>query len=425
MATNEVTLSRPLKVSIIGAGLGGLTAAIALRKSGHNVQVFEASDKQTEIGAGITLQVNALRVLHQLGFHTANLQGVEFDTMVRLDARTGSGTLNSGGARSTTEDNGRARPIACHRSDFRNELERLATAEEGQGTPAQLHLGSKVLSCDPEVGSITLANGNTISADLVIGADGIHSTIRSTILGQAVQPLPCGISCFRFLLDASGVKDIPDLRWYTDDPHLHKGIVWTGFKSFRMIVIYPVRNRTLINFVGSFADEDQGKPDWAPSATRQEVLEKFHDAHSKFLRLLDLPIVTPILKWKLRTVPVLGNWIRGHAALLGDSAHGSVPFMGQGASMAIEDAGVLGVLLSLGTTKDEIPARLAAYETLRKERAEFVSKKSLDRALSNDVYYEPPSPETLARVMQHDAIQVAQQYVSAHFSGETGARKNI
>ncbi|KAJ7614054.1 hypothetical protein FB45DRAFT_758798, partial [Roridomyces roridus] len=282
----------------------------------------------------------------------------------------------------------------CHRSDFRNELERLATAEEGQGMPAQLHLGSKVVACDPESGSITLANGETIEADLVVGADvTCKSTIRNTILGKALQPLPCGISCFRLLLDASSVND--EIRWYTDHPHVNKTVVWTGFKSLRSMVTYPVRNRRLINFVGYFTDEDQGKPDWSPNATRQDVLDKFHDAHPKFLRLLDLPIVSPILKWKLRTVPALPTWVRGRAVLLGDSAHATVPFMGQGmykrASMAIEDAGVLGVLLPLGTTQDEIPARIAAHETLRKERAEFVNKQSLDWALANngDDVFEP------------------------------------
>ncbi|KAJ7636737.1 FAD/NAD(P)-binding domain-containing protein [Roridomyces roridus] len=365
MAPKQVTSPRPLRVSIVGAGLGGLTAAIALRKCGHNVQVFESSERNTEFGAGITLPANALRILHQLGFHTTNLQSVELDGVVRLDAQAGSGTSNSPGVHSD-ENSERFRYISCHRNDLRNELERLATAEEGQGTPAQLHLGSKVVACDPESGSITLVDGETVAADLIVGADGIHSTMRSSIVGQVVQPLPSGLSCFRFFLDASGIKDIPDLGWYTDKAQMH-AIDWlvTESQPFRRIFTYPVRNGTLINFIGFFADEDHGLVDWVPAATRQDVLDKYHDAHPKFLRLMELPLVSAISKWKLRTVPILGTWIRGHAALLGDSAHATLPFMGQGLAVAIEDAGVLGTLLPLGTTKDEVPVRLAAYERLR------------------------------------------------------------
>ncbi|KAJ7634569.1 hypothetical protein FB45DRAFT_1141726 [Roridomyces roridus] len=419
MASNEAQVSpRPLQVNIVGAGLGGLTAAIALRRSGHKVQIFEGSEKKTELGNGITLQVNGLRVLHQLGFSSRNLQGAEYDGIVRFDAHTGSGTLHSWGARSTEDNDFRA--MACHRSDFRDELERLATAKEGQGMPAQLHLDSKVVVWKYHFGQWRDHFRGSCAAS--------KSTIRTSIVGHPVRPLPCGLSCVRFLLDASGVNDIPDLGWLTDNPHANKGIQWPG-EERRLIYTYPVRNRTLINFVGFFADEDQAKPDWVPSATRQDVLNKFHDAHPKFLRLLDLPIVSPTLKWKLRTVPILRTWIRGRAVLLGDSAHATIPYMGQGSAMAIEDAGVLGVLLPFGTTQDAIYSRLAAYEMLRKERGEFVNKQSLDRALSNngDGTFRPQSQdsETQARVLKHDAIQVAQEYLSMHFGGETGVRNTL
>ncbi|KAJ7649705.1 FAD/NAD(P)-binding domain-containing protein [Roridomyces roridus] len=425
--THEVASPRPLQVSIVGAGLGGLTAAIALRRSGHNVQVFESAEIKREIGAGITVQSSAVRVLRHLGVRVMSLRGVEYDGMARFDARTGLGQVHSWGVHKAEG----SLPLACHRSDLHDELGHLATAGEGEGTPVQLHLGSKVVVCDPDAGSITLANGETIAADVVVGADGIHSTIRSSIMGRPVQPLACGISCFRLLLDASGLDDIPDLGWYTENPHANKAIVWTGSESFRMIFTYPVRDWTLINLVGSFADEDQEQPDWVPSATRQEVLDKFHDAHPKFLRLLDLPIVSPISKWKLRTVPALPTWVRGRAVLLGDSAHATVPFMGQGmymhsylylprgAAMALEDAGALGALLPLGTTKDEVPARLAAYETLRKERGEIVNQQSLARASNQS---GPPfqGQELQTFLFGYDAVQVAQEYFSTHFSGGAG-----
>jgi salicylate hydroxylase len=121
--------------------------------------------------------------------------------------------------------------------------------------------------------------------------------------------------------------------------------------------------------------------DWSPIATLEKVREKFADFHPKFLRVFDLPLHTPISKWQLRAVPVLPTWIRGCAALLGDAAHATLPFLGQGAAMAIEEAAVLGCLLPAGTTKEDVPARLEAYQTLRKKRGEFVSTAAVSEAV--------------------------------------------
>ncbi|KAJ7441954.1 FAD/NAD(P)-binding domain-containing protein [Mycena galericulata] len=404
--------NRPLKILIVGAGIGGLTAALALRKQGHHTQIFEASQSKTEIGAGVGVQMNALRVLRRLGVSRESLRGIDFDGMVILDAKTGVGRPCPW---FTKPEEPEVRSLSCHRSDLHEELRRLAM-EDGDGPPVDLHLGSKVVACDPDAGSITLATGDVFHADVVIGADGINSAIRTSIVGHPVKATSLGLSCFRCLFDAAAVSNFPDLEWLTEGISGARNVVLRGGSVLRMFFIYPVRDGTLINIVCYFSDPDQDKPDWVPTATREEVLKTFDGFDPKFLRIFDLPVVGPILKWQLRSVPLLPTWIRGHAALLGDAAHATLPFLGQGAAMAIEEAATLGTLLPLGTTREEISARLAAYQTLRKDRGEFVNTESVEQAAvpeKRGLYAR--SPEMQATMHHHDAIKVAQEYCAAHF----------
>ncbi|KAJ7512400.1 FAD/NAD(P)-binding domain-containing protein [Mycena galericulata] len=414
-------LSRPLKVSIVGAGLGGLAAALALRRNGHDIQIFEASQNNTEIGAGVGVQANALRVLHHLGFYRENLKGNDYDGAIVFDAESGVGTTLPWKI-PRKDDEPELHDLFCHRSDLHDELKRLAIGE-GEGPPAQLNLDSKVTGCNPDAGTVTLANGETIHADVVIGADGIRSVVRTSILGHHEKARASGWSCFRCLF-AADLNQLSDFDWLRDGIHGGRAIIWKGGPGFRMLFIYPVREGTLINFVGYFTDPDQDKSDWAPTATREDILDKFRDFHPNFLRILDLPVATPILKWQLKAMPLLPTWIRGHATLLGDSAHATLPLMGQGAAMAIEDAGVLGSLLPLGTTRGEVPARLAAYQTLRKERGEFVNSESVAQAAipeKRGLYLR--SQEMQSFVFEYDTIKIAQDYFTTHFSARNEGRE--
>ncbi|KAJ7737789.1 FAD/NAD(P)-binding domain-containing protein [Mycena maculata] len=405
---------RPLKVSIVGAGIGGLTAALSLRKNGHHTRIFEVSQIKTEIGAGVALQPNALRVLQHLGLPRDNLKGRNFDGIVMFDGKTGDGTV---GPWLVPEPEPECRGLNCHRSDLHDELKRLAIGD-GEGPPAQLHLGTQVVSCDPDTGTITLEGGEIVHADVIIGADGIHSTLRTSILDHPVKAPLVGLSCFRCLLDPADLSTIPDLEWLTDGIHGARSVAWRG-GPMRNLFIYYVRNSTLINVVAYFMDPDQDKLDWAPTATKEELIEQFSDYHPKFLRLFDLPLVGPVLKWQLKAVPLLPTWIRGHAALLGDAAHATLPFLGQGAAMAIEEAGTLGTLLPLGTAREDVPARLEAYQTLRKERGEFVNTESVAQAMVPEKRgFYLRSPEMQALLQEHDTIKVAQDYFDAHFDAK-------
>ncbi|KAJ7124310.1 hypothetical protein C8R44DRAFT_875363 [Mycena epipterygia] len=402
--------SRPLNISIVGAGIGGLAAAISLRRNGHRVKIFELSSNKTEIGAGVSLQANALRVVKHFGLCRENVKPTDFDGSVAYDAK-GEGV---GTTLPWLVSPGDEHALLCHRSDLHDELKRLAIGE-GEGPPAELHLNSKVVACDPEAGSVTLADKEVVHADVVIGADGIRSVVRTSILGQVVKAPASGLSCFRCLLNASSLNELPAIEWLTDGISGVRTIMMGGEPLWW--IVYLCRGDNLINFVGFHPDPDQDDPDWTPTATREDVMKVFREFDPKFLSILDLPRESPILKWQLRALPRLPTWISGRAALLGDAAHATMPYLGQGAAMAIEDAGTLGCLLPLGTTREEVPARLVAYQTIRKERGDFINATSISQALPEKRGEYIRSLEIQTSVLEYDAIKAAQEYFDAHFSG--------
>ncbi|KAJ7683664.1 FAD/NAD(P)-binding domain-containing protein [Mycena rosella] len=394
----------PLKVSVVGAGIGGLSAAIALRKNGHIVKVFETSEIKTEVGAGIAIQFNAMRVFDHWGLSKDNLKGINFDGLTVLDSKTGEGI-----SRRWSVPDIEIQSLLCHRSDVHNELMRLAVGA-GDGPPVQLHLGSRVLECDFENGTVTLENGDTIHADLVIGADGLHSVIRTSILGDAQTASASGISCFRSVFDASKVQG--DFGWFTEGISGARNVV-VKEGEYRLLFTYPCRSGQLINLVAIYTDPHQDDPGWVATGTREELLEKFHDVHPKFLAFLALAD-SHIVKWQLRVLPVLPTWVRGRAALLGDAAHATLPTLGQGAGLAIEEAGALGCLLPLGTRREEVPSRLEAYQTLRKPRGDYVSRESVHQG--SETFKQGRYYEVQTQLLQHDAIGDAKAYYAENFS---------
>ncbi|KAF7312695.1 FAD-binding-3 domain-containing protein [Mycena indigotica] len=358
------TGARPLNVTVVGAGIGGLAVAAALRKCGHVINVYESFEVKTEIGAGVGMQSNAVRVLKSLGYKRENLKGGIFDGMTIHNAETAKfkkfPTRNWDSLRKEGLEN-----FSCHRGDLHAELLRLATEKDAaDGPPAKLHFGNKVVSCDPEAATITLANGETVTSDLVIGADGIHSIVRTSVLGKEVQAEPTGWACYRCMFDASNINDHPEFDWVLKNMNT---IRQEGSQLAEHIV-YGVRGSTLINFVAfdSHEGRDTKRPIAQP-ATKEEIWARYPTFHEKFRHLFDLPLATPVLRWELRALPLLPTWIKGRAAIIGDAAHATLPLLGQGAGLALEEA-------------DQVPARLAAFQDLRKERGEFVNVQSVAQA---------------------------------------------
>ncbi|KAF7313999.1 FAD/NAD(P)-binding domain-containing protein [Mycena chlorophos] len=407
----------PLSVSVVGAGIGGLTAALALQRNGHRVQVFESVEAKAEIGAGIGLQINALRVLHHLGIDKQRLRGSSYDGMTIYDAMTGVGVPRKW----LLPDMGANQNILCHRNDIHNELVRCAL-----DAGVVLRQGSQVVDCDPQSGTVTLKNGEVVSADVVIGADGLRSTLRSKILGESIRAPVSGLSCFRGLVPTTKLKDLPAelTEWYTAGLSGLHG-VFVEDPRMRMLVFYPCRNGEFINVVALYTDDKQDDRAWSPVASRAELLERFQDVQPKFLSILRL-LDEPVLRWQLRALPVLPRWTNGRAALLGDSAHATLPTLGQGAAAAIEEAGALGCLLPLGTTPEEVPKRLAGYQELRKPRGDYINREALEQGIVREkkgLYLR--SPETQRMLLGHDAIKAAQEYYEQHFAASVLEKEEL
>ncbi|KAF7374538.1 FAD/NAD(P)-binding domain-containing protein [Mycena sanguinolenta] len=413
-----------LRVSVVGGGIAGLTAALALRRNGHHVQVFEASEVKTEVGAALVAAQNALRVLDRLGISRENLKGVRFLGGVSIDPESGKSTVTrwpTAGENSTVS-------LCCHRSDLYEELKRLATCE-GKGPPVKLRFGAKVTACDPENGTISLNNGEVVQSDLILGADGAHSVIRAHVVGEVQKIAYSGVTCFRavFGLPAS---EVPELRWLTEEVSGPRTVV-SKEGPFRMLLMYPCRGGTLLNFVGFYNDPVQDIESWSPKASREDIIAKFEDFHPQLLPVLDLPAHSEILKWRLGALPLIPTWIRGRAALVGDSAHATLPFLAQGAAMAIEDAAAIGCLFPAGTSPKDVPDRLKAYQDVRKERGEFVTTESAEMLKflrSGGVnHLKSGGPlgrfhsVTLARLYGYDAIKVAQDCHEQRFGNKSPA----
>ncbi|KAJ7798423.1 FAD/NAD(P)-binding domain-containing protein, partial [Mycena leptocephala] len=395
---------------------GAPVVILALKnKPGIESISFFGCLKINEIGAGLGIQPNALRVLQRFGYARENLKPRDFDGVTSFNAKTGDSSTFPFAFSNPSQE---LHALNCHRSDLHDELKRLATGQ-GEGPPAQLYFDSKVVACNPEVGTVTASTGEVISADLVLGADGIHfqSVVRTSILGQVVKAAVTGWSCFRCLFDPATLSEFSELDWLTGGTSGPRNVIRRDDGSFLMFWIYAVRNGSLINFVGIHEDAYQDEREWVSTATKAEVLDKFQEFQPKFLRILDLPTTTPIFRWQLRAMPLLPTWIRGRAALLGDAAHATLPLLGQGAAMAIEDAGTLGCLLPFGTKPDEVPSRLEAYQVLRKARGEFVNTESIAQAKPEKRGGYIRSRELQAQLIEHDAIKTAQEYFDMHFGG--------
>ncbi|KAF8206740.1 hypothetical protein K438DRAFT_1963053 [Mycena galopus ATCC 62051] len=406
---------QPLTISIVGAGIGGLTAAIALRRNGHHVQIFEAAENKAEILVNVTVQMNALRVLEFLGLPRDNLKGAPWE---------GAEYFSFDGREQTTYPwlfpKTSANGVICQRTVLYEELKKLAIGE-GEGPPAKLRLAAKVIACDVEEGTVTLDGGEVVNADCILGADGIHSVIRNHVRGSIAKERNSGMSCFRAIFDAKNLRDIPALEW------VYAGISGTRMvvkdEPFRLLWAYPILG-SLISVTGFFADspDDPGTSfPWTPTVTREEFIAKYGDFDPKFLRVLDLPIHIPITRWTIRVMTPLPNWVRGRVALLGDAAHATTPMLGQGAGMAIEEGVAVGCLLPAGTRREDIPARLEAYQRHRKQRGDRVNTESIeqvsDSQVSNAAFDYLRAEELQRYLIEYDAVKAAKECYQENFGG--------
>ncbi len=353
--SNAAMTFSPLKVAVIGAGIGGLTAALSMRSAGFAVEVYEQAPKLTEVGGGINMGPNATRILRRLGLAEGlDREGVRPAGTHQRRWRDGR-TLQRAPLNPLCEELYGAPHMTLHRADL------LAVIASGFPTE-RVHLGHRLVGL-ADCGDGTEAwfeNGTRIRADVLVGADGIHSTVRAALFGEE-EPRFAGCVAYRGLVPVERIADlgleIGSQSWVGPGAHF---------------VHYFVSRGELLNFVGWTEHDRWNREDWTDRATIERALAAFEGWHPQVRRIIGAAETCFI--WALFDREPLPRWSVGHTTLLGDACHPMYPFMGQGAAQAIEDGATLAACLAAGA---EDPAEaLRHYERLRLPRVTRLQEMS-------------------------------------------------
>jgi salicylate hydroxylase len=348
-----------LRVIVIGGGIGGLTAALALQRAGMAVQVFEKARELTEVGAGVTITPNGSRVLdHLLGADTMATVAWRPRGGAIKHYRTGEVLVATNTGQRIEAEYGAAYAQA-HRADLHGALAAAVRATD----PDAIHLGCSFSGLTEDGDGITarFADGRSATGDILVGADGIRSTVRTTLWGDDTVNFT-GYIAWRGLVP---LADLPS------------GLVEPDSAAFagpgRTFTRYRVRQGTLVNYVAFSRRDEWAEEGWSVPADVAEVQAEFADFCPEVQAVLAATPGATCFRWGLFDRDPLPRWTRGRATLLGDAAHPMTPFLAQGAVMAIEDGLVLARALAAARDWRE---GLERYESARRERGTMVMRES-------------------------------------------------
>ncbi|KAB8206816.1 hypothetical protein BDV34DRAFT_212175 [Aspergillus parasiticus] len=377
-----VQAKTPLQVIVVGAGIGGMAAALTLGSKGHHVIILESAPKLLEVGAGIQVSPNMLRLFDRWGvsplIHSKDV-ALEHIHVRRWQDGSLLGTM--------PVNKTYGQQVVIHRADLHNALIEQALALPN----VELRVNSTVTDVQFDPASVTLADDTVVQGDVVIAADGIKSTIRGHLLGEdsPSKAIPTGDAAYRIMLPRSVMEKDPELKELVDEPQATR---WLG--PDRHIIAYPVRKHELFNVVLLHPDGHGVEESWTTKGSKQEMVDNYRGWDRRVRKLIDMVAEDEVLEWKLCLHSPLKTWIKGSVALIGDACHPMLPYVAQGAAQAVEDAAALGVLLSTVSSKHEIPIALRAYEKSRKQRAETVQQSGSANRIT---LHLPDGPEQQAR----------------------------
>jgi salicylate hydroxylase len=342
---------------IVGAGLGGLTAALALLKAGFSVEVHEQSPQLGEIGAGIMVTPNSARVLIALGLGPA-LQAKGVQPTASVYRRFDTNDVMMQAPLRVQEEFG-APNVHIHRADLHAALVNAVRAL----APACLHLDHKLVdfSDDGERVRARFANGHIATGDILLGSDGIRSAVRAALFGDGA-PQFTGQVAWRGLVPAEGLPDSVTAPVSNS---------WIG--ENRHIIQYRLRGGRLINYVAIVAETAWTEEGWNVRSDVADVVAAFTGWNDDVIALLRATDPAQCFKWGLFDRDPLAIWSRGRVTLLGDAAHPMLPFMAQGSAMAIEDGMVFA---NAQTASADALSGITRYEALRQPRASWVVLQS-------------------------------------------------
>ncbi|OCT49894.1 putative salicylate hydroxylase [Cladophialophora carrionii] len=390
-----------LQVGICGAGVAGLAAAIALRRLGHDVEVFERSQFKNENGAAVSITPNGTRVLQHWGFDCVKAGGIENIQVRRPKGDTlepMAPTLNFANAEQLYGN----KWFFYHRVDMHRRLR-----EQAEEAGSIIRLGNQVMDVDPDTGVISLKDGTTVQKDLVVIADGQHDRLNAKITGKVIPMKRSGQTAYRCLIPMKDILADDETKFFFENqapgfwaPALPaKGV---------MAVTYPCRNNEILNVLAvhrklgqhATSEDDVVIEDWNFPATHEElaqVLDGFHPAVKKmFLKSPEVKVYT-----QMKRDP-LNKMTRGKAVLVGDACHPMLLTHAQGVSSSIEDAAALELFLAdVPATGDvssppsqKLLQRLAQFEAFR-----------LPRVSATQILTDPvvPGPQAAANYAKQEA----------------------
>lgn len=363
-----------LSVAVIGGGIGGTAAALSLLKSGIDVHVYEQARELREVGAGIQISPNASRVLHRLGLaHAFADMGVKPLAWHQRRWQDGRTLLRTPLAEAMEATFGSPH-YQMHRADVLGTLVAALPSD-------RVHIGHRLTGVVDHGDRIEaqFENGTRIDADVLIGADGIHSTVRRILFGPE-QPRFTGCMCYRGLVPAERIA------------HLAIPVeaqIWMG--PGKHFVHYYVRNKQLLNFVAVIDQDTWTKESWTDRGDIADAIAAYEGWHPQLQGILQAVDETFI--WALFDRPPMQRWSVGRITLLGDACHAMLPFMAQGAAQAIEDGATLAACLVKSGRKGVADA-LRLYEAHRLPRTARVQALAASNKMR---FHLPDGPEQVAR----------------------------